>query len=531
MVNPKTKPRLTNLTQTLTPQCKVVVYNWSSQVLSPSGGDNATLAATTSLDISSQIKSCQFTKSMGNASGSFSFTLTNSPGVGNEDWKDLIKRGSWCVIYMSQDGSLSLAPSVSPAPSLPKEAPYVRCIGFIDRVEVQASLNEAGAFDIGYTISGRDFGVIYEDANIWLNTFQLDNIELKSLRARGLSVLLAPPLHEALKLLHGLIFNPASVTGANVNKQGSLTSIALQWLLPRQMLRDLGLKVDSTPFWGELTATLNFESTGATLTSTNPLDFLFGAAWENLKRASEPTFHELYTETNSVGIPQLNFRPMPFAIDKSKYPTLGKFIKLYRDVPSFELKSTFILDFSMGEDNHGRYNSFLTQVVTEQVNINANQSALRNSRFPFNNQASIKRYGFRNMHVQINAITRTKAKNGDLVDLLLLREYNEVLLDYYNNLVFAESGEIQCLGQNAIKVGKCVVPDVNTPYLYGRRYYVEGYTDIFSVAGNGAGTWVQTLMVTHGYEESDLRGETSFGTRSVPFANPGEYTPGNGSKK
>lgn len=519
--------KLSNDTQDVVAQCKIVVYNWAVAPLTLDTGANTDLAKSSALDVSSQLLGANFSKAKSGPCGAFSFTLSNSPGFGSGDWKDLIKRGSWCVIYMANDGTLLLADQVGPpnkAAKKKQEAKKIRCIGFIDRVSVRAEINEKGAFDVVYEVSGRDFGVVYEDTSIWHNVFKYERIMLDSMATSQLNITGAISIDKAVELIHDLFYDPKSVPGAKVNSDDSLVSIGLQWLLPRQMLVDIGMASDSSPFWGELKVK-NFSPTEANLAVEKPTDYLSGNAWETLKKLSVPEFHELFTETTDQGHPQLTFRPIPFAISKKRYPIVGQKIKYYLDVPSITVKAIDVIDFNLGEDNHARYNSFLVTVSTSLIGVEDNISLLDGSGFPRNVKDSIKRYGFRPMHVTVDSIVKNAERGDGKGNPQILKEFNEVLYDYWNSAVFAESGEANLIGQNSVKIGKCLKFDSKTPYVQGKRYYIEGYTDTFTVGSKGETAWTQSVQLTRGFEEKDLKVGGGFGTRGNPFNHQGEYTP------
>lgn len=520
---------LSNETQDYTPTCKVVVYNWASRFLSLSGSSDNTLSKSSPLDVSSQILGASFTKIDGQPSGTFSFTLSNSPNYGSGDWSDIIKRGEWCLIYMSQDRDLTLSEVVGPPnPSSQKkqEAKKVRCIGYIDRVAPKLEIQENGSLDITYEVSGRDFGVVYENTTIWTNIFNTEKTVLDAVANSFLNVVGTVSIDEVLDKMHDLFYNPKALPGSSefLNKNGSLTEIALQWLMPRQLLVDLGLSPDSTPYWGELPNIRNFSKTAATLGISKPTDFLTGNAWENLKKLSVPEFHELYTETTDSGLPELVFRPFPFSIDNSKYPILSKYVTLFKDLPLVDVPALDVLDSNLSEDDHERYNSFLVTVTSSYINSNSNIDVLRNTGYPKHVQDSIKRHGFRPMHVEISALVRNAEKSNGSEDLKLLVEYNELNYDYWNNAVFFSSGSAHIFGKNEIKIGKCVKFGDSTPHISGKRFYIEGYTDEFVIEENGSSVWTQTLMLTRGAEERDLREKNQFGIRNTVFPHQGEFT-------
>ena len=531
--------KLNNDVRNVNSQCKIVIYRWV--VKTPTRDTtNVELAEAKRLDISSQILNCDFNKTMGPPSGTFSFTLSNSPNIQEEtgDWKDIIRRGDWCIIYGSQDGDLITNPVAGPPlpTNVLEEAKKIRCIGYIDRVTPTTSVGDRGEFDVTYAVDGRDFGVVYENTEIWHNIFQFDQIMLQSLANNELNVVGTKPLNEIMTIIHNLFFNPSKIPGAKVNDQKSLTSIALQWLLPKQLIADVFGPVPGDTFWGELPGVFEPEETVAGLAVERPTDFLSGNAWDQLKKASSPHYHELFTETDDLGVPHLIFRPIPFAIDKSAYPNVGKKITLFKDIePLVSLPAIDVLETSLSEDDHGRYNSFLATVSTDLYNINDNISVLKGSGFPLFQQNSIKRYGFRPMHVSVDTIIKNAQRDGGQSDRTRLIEFNEVLVDYWNNFVFMSSGTSEIIGRNDIKVGRTLQFEDDVPYEARKRYYIEGYNDRWEVDDKGTMWWTQQVLLTRGLEESDLLNSTRKDDRDTDFTQEGEFTTAgsnnSGSKK
>lgn len=531
--------KIANDSRNINSQCKVVVYRWKHQN-ADSDLTEAQLSDTTKLDISSQIINCTYQKNMSEVSGAFSITLSNSPGLKEStgDWKDIIKRGEWCVIYMSQDGDLLMNSSVGPPnakANIREEAKKIRCVGFIDRISPNTTVDEKGAFDVTYTIEGRDFGVVYEDTEIWHNLFQFDKILLDSLASQKLNVQGNTKIDEILTILHDLFFDPIQVPGAKLRKDtNSLTSISQQWLLPRQLIQDVfrNFSPGKTSFWGSAMKK-RFSTTEAGLSVVSPIDYLTGNAWAQLKAVSVPEFHELFTETDDAGIPGLTFRPIPFSFNQENYQTVGKHITLFKDIsPVVNVPAIDVLETNLAEDNHARYNSFLATVSSELFGIHNNISLLKGSGFPKFNQGSIKRYGFRPMHVNVDTIIKNAQKSGGKGHEKILKEFNHLLHDYWNNYVFTSSGTLEQIGNNKIKIGKALVFNDDVPYEARKRYYIEGYNDTFAVEENGATYWSQQVMLTRGLEEDDLQkiSEKGFTNRDTAFTQEGEYTPSGGSQ-
>ncbi len=539
--NPK-EFKYSNETKNVNTQCKVVIYPWIEVLNNPSLSDTE-LAKAGRLDISSQVESVTFQKNMGAAAGSFSIQLTNSPGIGSQDWKDIIKRGFWCVIYMSTEGDLAINPEVGPnvAKNNKAEAARIRCIGYIERVAVSSTTLENRAIDIGFTVTGRDFGIIYEETNIWHNMFQFDKIILDNISQTKLNVAGNVRLHEALKLVHDLFYFPLNIAGAKVGDNKSLLSIGLQWLLPPPMLSDIGFSLTALAkgtFWGALPGVADFSDSGGDISPTGagiavdkPGDYLSGNSWEQLKRLSIPPYHELFCETRDDGRPRLVFRPIPWGIDQRKYKQNAPNIKMYKDLkPVVMVPAVDLYDFNLGEDDHSRYNSFLATVSTGLINTEDNVALLLGKGFPFNNFASIRRHGFRPMHVTVDSIVKNSELANGSADLIQLVEFNEILYDYWNNAIYAESGSVTKLGTSDVKIGKVMKFKNDVPYLSTKRYYIEGYTDTFTIDENRAGSWIQEVNLTRGFEEADLLNKEGFLYRNTPFSGAGEYTRGSGNK-
>lgn len=567
---PKNATKLSNKTKDYVAQCKVVAYVWddselkgttvthttgSSGSVTPQFLDatpNNLLAKATPLDISSQVTNVRFSKTNSKPNGSFEISLSNSPGIGSGDWKDILKRGMWLLIKMTNEGNLALNPQVGPPvkgvlKNPNGEAKYIRCIGYIDRVAVVTSKQENGALDVSYKVTGRDFGVVYSDTTIWHNFFYSEKIVLQDINETKLAVLgednKSTKINEVLDILHDLFYNPSAINGSQVQPNDALTQIALQWLLPDALLTDLGFNNLKNTYWGALPGIKNFSTTAASKAVSSPLDFLTGNAWQQLRRLTVPELHELFCETTDDGKPQIIFRPIPFAIDKKDYPNVGRHVTKYRDLDSIEFPTdpknliTFVpsnavlvegvdlLKLDLGEDETNRYNSFLFTIATSLIQMENNIAYLQNSKFPYHVQDSIKRHGFRPMHISADcAITQLEANNG-ATDAVLAKEFNELLLDYWSRAIYSESGSVTLLGRNDTKIGKILLFEADVPYAYGRRYYIEGYTDTFSVGDKGETFWEQTIQVTNGYEEKDLKELTDFGKREVRFEQEGEYTP------
>lgn len=528
-------------------QCQIVWYQWKNNLPS---GDLKKLSDSTPFDISNHlIDAVTFSKNLGAPSGSFSFRLDNS-----RDWKDIIKPGQWCLIFMTNEGDLvfskekkstktgDTAPArkasgtgqgVADLPVMSREnikKNRLRGMCYIERVAVNVVMTEGRVLDVVYDVTGRDFGVVYEQTDVWYNYFKFEKAIVEGLQTQ-LTLQSQNSIKELVATTHDLFMAPQKVIKSKKKNAVELTEVGTQWLLPRAMLSMLDIPFDSsTPFFGNITDLKEaFSDTLCKIPIVNPLSYINGNAWEKLKQFSIPELHELFTELNEDGHPRLIFRPIPWAIDGSGFPKIKGQLKdkrwplFYLDLADVnnDRKERLVIsaidvdEFVAGEDNHNRYNHFLTSAQTSFnlaesiISVLENVPSTKGRKFPSIQKGSVQRHGFRPMHVDVNTFGFAsegkggKNKNGE-VNAKLLVEYNELVLDYWNNAIFFESGDAKILGRNDLRVGKAVIFDKDVPYNGNKIFYVEEYVDEFIIEPKGVNTWYQSVQLTRGIERGDL---------------------------
>tara|TARA_R110000868_G_C10973188_1_gene771485 strand:+ start:28665 stop:30257 length:1593 start_codon:yes stop_codon:yes gene_type:complete len=526
-------------TKDITSQCQVVHFAWDYEGDSTGDLENISvnqLGQSTPHDVSRYITSASYSKKLSDAAGSFEIVLANT-----KDWKDVIKKGSWLLMYMSQDGGLSIPKGSSTVKlksggsgdaidisKLKLQKSKVRVMGYIDTVRARGITGEKGELDVEYVITGRDYGVVYEDTEIWHNEALFDFNLLTS----AASFLEAQPFRTVdslLDLLHKLFFSPADIPGVDIKKTGGLTSLALQWMLPSKMLKamDIQLSGGKKPYYGNIPKLLNFSKTKASFPVENPLALLNGVAWDRLKAHSIDPYHELFTEMNDEGHPQLTFRMLPWKLfgTNRKFPTINPTIQKFGTTGIVDIPTIDISDFDVGEDNHTRFNAYITTVVTNYVTATDSRAQLQDNDpktgFPRLLQNGIRRHGLRLFQREINAMIDL---GQERVDSTLLRELNEFSIELWARSHEYESGTISIIGNNGIRVGKCLKIAEDAPYNANKIFYIEGYEDSYSVNDKGAGSWEQTIFVTRGIEDAVLKKATNINNRVNPTKSDGEFT-------
>jgi hypothetical protein len=538
------------------PQCQVIWFPWitpdSDVYPTPDVVDPSDLSRTSSYDISKHLLSCSFSKEKSQPAGSFTLKLDNS-----RDWKDFIKPGEWMLILMTQDGDLFKDDSQQEnIATLPRAAggnvefvtapdniqtDKVRGIVYVERVAVSVDTGPDGQFIANYEISGKDFGIIYEATELWYSIFLNEIPVLNGLH----SYLKEQPNASVTNLIaisHDLYFgteNPLRPLTATFSKQVDLET---QWLLPKTLVKLLNQNPNTDPYYGNLPNLLKLDDTPATIPLINPIPMIGSTnAWQKLKEFSLEPLHELFCETGDDGQMHLYFRAIPWSKDTSGYPNLNhikKFQELANDAnTSVEIFPRELISLSLGEDNHYRYNHFMFIAQPSYIQGTTDITQLlqptpKGRTFPLQNRPSVARHGFRPMHARIDAFfsgftdgKKDALKNSPTASTPLT-QFNEVLYDYWSNFVFFESGSLTLFGNNKVKVGKVLKLGKDFPYNPDSFYYIEGYSDDFTVGENGASEWKQTVYVTHGVEASDLdegSRTSGFSRKSRPFTKDGTF--------
>ena len=172
-----------NDTRDIQSQCQIVLFNWVDYISVGNQLPDQDLATSTMLDVSKYVSEVNFSKNLSSPAGTFEFDLPN-----DRDWAAILQVGTWGIIYMSQSGDLSI-PIDSDTPdlsSLINQRNKIRAIIHVDRIAVKTSTSDdRGTFDAEFTVSGRDFGVVYEETQIFLNRLYSEGLYQQAFAAHS----------------------------------------------------------------------------------------------------------------------------------------------------------------------------------------------------------------------------------------------------------------------------------------------------------------------------------------------------------
>jgi hypothetical protein len=429
-------------------------------------------------------------------------------------------------------------------------------MGIIQRVAIRSTTSVDGTTDTVFTISGKDFGTVYEETELWFNASNADGAAFEK-AIHAISQQFVRNLTNLLDKWYDVFLNPTDALSDSISNIKSFFPV--QWVLPDQMVKDLDLQINPAGqgTFGDLEGVREFSPTVFENPDPLPLSGLQGHCWERLKQLSQPEFHELFTELSDEGNPKLIFRPIPWANNKDKYPVIGANMMFYRDlgkggpnvadsvtslIPSLgslssltasvaasaqsvgvslpsdarqnhavPITATEVESFDLGPDYHARANFFLVDAMQHsmaQLNSFALTAMDAMTPWPLRDEADIKRHGFRPRFVNINTFTlSTGAQFGTSPDVNFMKEANFCLKDLWADAEDYYSGSMVLAGgRNEIKLGKVITTDLSFKGINEMMFYIEGYADNFVVNTDKTCSWTQNLTLTRGMQKSVLEG-------------------------
>lgn len=482
----------------------------SSNVQSQSEIDNLTKAMVKTIQgtINTDIAACSISKNIDHPSASFNLTLLPS-----KNWRQVIAPGDWVAIYFHQ--GLETEGDAIP------DVKNLVLVGNIDRVARSVQKDEeTDTTQMRYEISGRNFGKVFEQTDLWYDPYMTqDSVLDVALRTAGLNIIGNPSVQveaglnvfigdgeqfadgrtPALKqwfvppALAQIFKEPTGFTNAAfANDTGQ--EVYFNSILDRHIQKDL-------PGFND-TAMIGLESNGS--------------VWEFLKRASNELINELYLEESrdeSGNVrPTIFLKPRPvntpfiedqfdspasFAMIKNAYQTLQNLA----ETSFIEISQSEIIYENLGRDDHSRINMVWMKTDLEhqyQLSPVANVEGGKQLGNPTFSRPSIKRHGLRRMdsllefcHTTSDGISETRGIN---TDINLFRGFMGQLYDmnFANHLY--EQGTIECYGVLEAELGKALVVKQSLPNAPDKVYFIEGYEHKWTYPS----TWTTVFTVTKG---------------------------------
>lgn len=432
--------------------CRAIVFHYTKF---PSDGGGAPNLEVQEISIEREIKSFEFSKTLGSASGSFTLELT-----ANVNWKKAVFPTDWIMVYMSNAGDS-------------KEK--LRLLGNIDRVSQFTTRNDKGLLETSYVISGRDFGKIFEETRIWFNP------QNPVMLAPNLDLMVGTPAQIVDLILRK--FLNAEIPLDIFKGQPQLN----QWFVPNALA--IKFLANGNRFYNLLKSNINSKIQGNKSVFLTSL--LQGALWQTIKNHSNDVVNEIFVELIDE-VPTFVMRQKPFTSDKVAFstPEMVKFSSL----PRIEITGEEIIGSDIGFSDQERFNIFLLVPTSDMIKTETSINLLTTytPSFPAIEENSIKRHGLKNMYVDTEYAFQ-ESKEGNY-NAKILHNWNRLIFDWYNNAVFYETGTLEIKKAHPdLCIGKALVikdSQVNE----NKIFYIEGYTDSWSYPG----IWQQTVQLTRG---------------------------------
>lgn len=474
--------------------------------------------------MSTEIESVRIDKDINNVSGTFEITVLPS-----KNWKKEISPGDWLVIYLfsGKEGSI-------PNTVMNKN---VALFGNVDRVARSKQRDEnSDKTLVRYVISGRDFGKVFEDTDIFFDPrcIQTQNAAVNNvwLTANGVPFNGSPK--ELMQKLLGVFVGGTPINDAISKgvKSTPFGSIPLrQWMIPGPIVSffaGASLPKPSLPGddskLGLITDIMSLQlsevagNAGRTVVSTGE------SLWEVLLRASNRSVNEIFVDldrnSDGTAYPMFVLRPRPqsplfqtagliepvaFNALGDSWFTLKKLAESDRNVVT--LTDNDVRFENIGKNHQAMFNmlwmksQMLDSTVATWPSANT-QTGFASIGNPMYSRQSINRYGLKILDEMQDFVYNTGGLEiNHAVNILkgfLLQRYDQTA---YNHLY--DNGTLETTGMIDAAVGKVlrVHPPKESTFLdFPKLFYVEGYTHEYKYPG----MWMTTWKVTNGVSDNSV---------------------------
>lgn len=430
--------------------------------------------------LTGEIESCSVSKNIEQPSASFNFTLFPT-----KNWKQEISPGDWLVIYFHS--------SLEPMKERPTDTKNMVLIGNVDRIaRVIQKDQETDITTLRYQVSGRNFGKVFEQTDIWYDPYTIQQATLDvALRTAGLEIV-GNPSTQTGKVLDVFL-------GKGAQFADGKTSSLNQWFLPEALSKLLGSS-GGTNFNSILKREIQ-----SNLPGYKPRNMLTpnsnGSLWDMLKRSCNDLLNMLYLEevryADGTVKPTLVLKPRPFQTPSfenttRKYSQYGKddavlrkalkggykTLQRHSDESYVEVLQSEVIYENLGRDDHARINMLWFNTTLNYEYILSPSSNMGNADSianPTFSRPSIMRHGLRRLDSVLEFChSEIEGGGGAQNNSELFKAFAGQLYDmnYANHLY--EQGTIECTGVLEAELGKALIVTGKSGSSK-KVYFIEGY--------------------------------------------------------
>jgi hypothetical protein len=451
--------------------------------------------------IEKEVVSLNINKNMNQAAGTFNAVL-----LPTKNWRKSVNAGDWVAIYMFKTFEEAQEFSFDS----PNAANLVM-LGNVDRVSrVKEREEDSDKITVRYRVSGRDFGKVFENTNIWFNPYQAENFRLQNTQGiliqKGLDLKGNPS-----SLVNAILDVFLGEQGADLSRTavgGGRTESLNQWLIPGDLL-SMFLPVGDGNFFNEiLDRKIQPDLPGFKLRSMITPESN-GNLWNYLKNNSNDLVNDIYVDLqrNSSGyaFPSLVLRPRPTSVNFDDTPgKLNDSTKSLQDLAeekSIDISDSRVRYYDLGKDEESRFNMVwleARQSKNQQINSYANVDVGKsgNIGLPMLVPESITRNGLKMVRRTLEFVYTQEDVRELSVQVELFRSFiNQVQDQYFYNHLY-DTGTIVTEGNAAAELGQVLRIRARSelPPNLDKIYYIEGYTHTW----NFPSQWETEFHVTMG---------------------------------
>lgn len=485
----------------------VVYFHYNKQNFGiPTNTNKAGFSNTMSITrgvIEDDIQTIKVHKSIEASSGTFNITLLPS-----RNWKQVLSPGDWILIYLDDKSGAASRYATNLA-----STSNLIMIASVDRVSRSLQKNEdTDRNELRYNVSGRNFGKVFEETDIWFDPYALQEDELNRVILPTAGVeLVGSPSEMCNKILDVFL-------GKGANFSTGRTKDLNNWRIPLSLAQMLGSISTDPKFFDILVNKIESGLPGfkqrqmLTLNSNGSLHDL-------LRRCSNELVNELYyeeTRDNQGRVrPAVFLKPRPIntpfleshtGTDVLARAALGKLngktktLQKHADENFIEISPSEIIYENIGKDDHSRFNLFWLRPINNLEHhfaYAANNSNTKGISNPTFNSQSIERHGLKRFDqvLEFCHTSGTGAEAGTASpEIELWKAFMVQLYDmHYANHLY-DAGTIECTGVLEAELGKALIIKSESPATPDKVYFIEGYEHSWTFPNK----WTTTFTVTHG---------------------------------
>ena len=416
------------------------------------GNDTNSAMEATELFEDDAIFSCSVTREKSAPYGSFNLNLKPI-----KNYYNLIRPGDWVIIYLDDSKNIDI-----------KDLKGVKCVGTVSRMAYNKVTNNDGSIVTTFSISGCDFGRIFEVSEFFYNPYAPEEFIRAFVQDLDLKLQGSP-----MDYVNGML----DIYLGNAQNQ-NLREMLFQMLIPSKVYEALKGGDSSKGFAVSFNDIVkrkfnkNAEEGFCLFKDVNKMNA--ASLWSVLQQSANTIVNEIYTDIED-GQPTLVFQKQPLTKDQ--------ILEAARDAT--ELSEAYIINYNLGLSDFEIFNYMSIWPSDQMINSFAYlASAELAGKIPSIAQDSIKRFGFR----MIDRQTDYAYQEGAYLFSQLGAWIDEVK-EFWFNCYHFESGTIEVIGRNNFNIGRFIkIPERDV------IYRIEGITWDWAYGDH----LVTSLTVTYG---------------------------------